>query len=389
MKKTNAQYYTLLTFVVSGIFIAPQALAKDNDSSAGIKGGSETSKQHGQDRKGNKEHYLFLRSARENADRSKVTLPLYRGTSGGQEVAFIITDSSSLHWARSLGVNFAPKLANTAGGHGSQLVSVGKHGVIDFPATVDFSPVRCIDIGDYGQCAAVPFLPFGPACFAAGAVGNAGYSPLIELPDGTVLNASHVRNSSGHADKATINEDGTVSFDETTGLALGKVVHYFSVDASVAPGAVLENVTFAPELQKATPDPLGPGNENASSGSARAGIIAFTNGQTGLDNPNRQGLNSTIVDGPVDGCTPLSPPVPLNILQFIPAIPNQQTDGSLYSPLWDVHFATWQLPLDQRLVQNDFEQVRNNPNITNPAGAPFAPAGPVVANCPIVSIDLD
>ena len=58
--------------------------------------------------------------------------------------------------------------------------------------------------------------------------------------------------------------------------------------------------------------------------------------------------------------------------------------------MWDTHFAKWQLPYEQRLLQDDFEEVRNNPDITNQADRPFGPAGPAaVGNCPIVSIDED
>ncbi|HEU5453578.1 MAG TPA: hypothetical protein VFU76_16390 [Terriglobales bacterium] len=335
-------------------------------------------------------HHVFMTSARENADFTRVTLPLYRGTSGGQPVWYVITDASSRYWAEKLGVNYAPKLGNTAGGHGSQKVSGDPLTGIDFPATVDFKPKRVVDIGDYGECGAVPILPFGPDCFAAGAVGNPGYSPLVELADGSVLNASHIVNHTGKADKATVNADFTqATFDETEGRALGQVVHYISVDASVAPGAVLENVTTATELAKAPSDPLGPGDENASHLSAREGIIAFTNGQTGLDNPNRQGLNSTIVDGQAidtDADNTISPPVPRNILQQVPN-PTADPGFPLYSPLWDVHFTTWQVPYAERTLQNDFEAVRHNSNITNPAGGAFAPSGPI-ANCPIISIDI-
>ncbi len=347
--------------------------------------GMASAEEHGNQR----HHLLFVKSAQENSDFTRVTLPLYRGTSGGNPVWYVVTDASTRSWAKKLGVNFAPKLANAAGGLGSQKVTGDPLTGIDFPATVDFGPKRLVDIGDYGQCMKVPFLPFGPNCFAAGAVGNMGYSPLVELSDGTVLNASHIANGTGKADKGTINADWTkVTFDETEGRALGHVVHYISVDASVVPGAVLENVTYAPRLAETPADPNGPSNENASHLSTREGIIAFTNGQTGLNNPNRQGLNSTILDGHafnLDADNTVSPPVPLNILQQVPN-PKADPGFPLYSPLWDVHFTTWQLPYAQRTRQNDFEAVRNNPNITNPAGGAFAPSGPI-ANCPIMSID--
>ena len=53
--------------------------------------------------------------------------------------------------------------------------------------------------------------------------------------------------------------------------------------------------------------------------SARVGLVAFVNGQTGANNPQRQGLNSALMG---DGD-------PLNVLR---RTPNQ---GG-YSPLWDV-----------------------------------------------------
>jgi hypothetical protein len=341
---------------------------------------------------GNSNHHkLFLTSAVENDDFTRVTLPLYRGTSGGNPVWYVITDASTEYWAEKLGVNYAPKIGSTSSHRGSQTGTGTPESGITFEGTVDFRPDRKVDIGDYGQCAAVPILPFGPGCFAAGAVGDASYSPLVELPDGAVLNAPQIANHTGKADKATINGDWTqATFDETKGFALGRIVYYFSLDASVIPGAVLENVTYAPLLANAPKDPLGDADENASHFSAREGIIAFTNGQTGLNNPDRQGLNSTILDGQridLDADNNISPPVPLNIIQ---QVPDSHADPGfpLYSPLWDVHFTTWKssVPVAQRKVQNDFNAVRNNPDITNPAGGPFAPSGPV-ANCPVISID--
>jgi hypothetical protein len=343
------------------------------------------------DNKNKPKHKLFLTSATENEDFTRVTLPLYRGTSGGRPVWYVITDASSQEWAARLGVNYAPKLANAAGGLGSQKGTGNPLIGIDFPGTVDFKPRRILDIGDYGQCAALPFLPFGPNCWAAGAVGGAAYSPLVEIDDGTVLNASHVANPTGKADKATVNAAYTqATFDETEGRGLGTTVYYFSVDASVGAGAVLENVTVAPALANTPKDPLGPTNENASHLSAREGIIAFTNGQLGLGNPNRQGLNSTILDGQaydLDADNVISPPVPLNIIQQVPN-PLADPGFPLYSPLWDVHFATWQVPYASRIQQNDFNTIINSyPTITNPFGDRMAPNGPV-ANCPIVSIQL-
>ncbi len=315
-----------------------------------------------------------------------MTLPLYRGTSQGEPVWYVITDASERDAAERLGVNWAPKLANSTEGRGAQRGS-GWPESIAFTATVDFAPERCISQGDYGQCAAAPFLPFGPTCFAPGATGKPGYSPLVELEDGTVLNASHIANSSGRADKATVNGDGTVTLHLTEGRALGRIVHYVSLDAGSALGAVVENVTVAPELAKLPRDVEG---ENASHLSARAGIIAFINGQNGLYDPDRQGLSSTILDRPARaGCGPdfETQPVPLNILQ---AVPNGLDDPGfpLYSPMWDTHFVKWQLPYEERLPRADFDEVRADPDVTNQIDGPFGPAGAGgVGNCPVISIE--
>lgn len=67
--------------------------------------------------------------------------------------------------------------------------------------------------------------------------------------------------------------------------------------------AALENVTFAPALDAA------PTLGDDSTASARASLAAFTNGQAGTANPQRQGLNSAILDGQD----------PLNVLRWNPA----------------------------------------------------------------------
>jgi len=54
-------------------------------------------------------------------------------------------------------------------------------------------------------------------------------------------------------------------------------------------------------------------------------IVAFTNGQTGVNNPQRQGLGSAILDG-------LNP---LNIVDAVPPTP-AGPGSTAYSPLWDV-----------------------------------------------------
>jgi hypothetical protein len=334
-------------------------------------------------------HRVLLATAREDASYSNVTLPLYRGTCHGRTVWYVITDASTRQAAAALGVNYSPKLALAAGTDAVQHVRVGRHG-LDFPGTVDFSPDREIEQGPYGPDETG--LPLG--VIHAGSVGDAAYSPLVELPDGTVLNASHVANATGHLDKAvrirTLGAHPTATFAETTGFFEHHTVHYISLDASAEAAAVLENVTWAPRLGAAPGgDPLDENTDPATS--SRAGIVAFTNGQTGLDNPQRQGLGSTILDGP-SGVTTRPGPVPLNIVQALP-------DGlraTLYSPLWDAHLTRWN-PASanpaavQRLPQTDFEDVEQlaaDGDVTNPAGGAWGRSGPV-PNCPVISTDGD
>ncbi len=327
----------LIALAVSVTLIAPAAVSADS-------GG----------------HKLFIASAIEHPNNT-VTLPLYRGTSHGQTVWYIVLDSSDGNKAQALGVNKAQKLVNVKGTTAVQKVTI-VNGVIDFPATVDFSPVRNVVPGSQG---------FPPAVAEPGAVGEAGYSPLIELPDGTILNASHVANWTGQADKVVSLDttNGTVIFRETNGFSGGKAVKYVSTDASDSGAAALEDVTYAPALN-AAPFVGGDGTD-----SARASLAAFVNGQTGANNPQRQGLNSALLDG-LD---------PLNVLAWNP------TQGR-YSPLWDVHPAAWTnaaIASGQNLLQKDFGDILNLAQhglITGPGGAPFSPAGFIV-NCPIVSSD--
>ncbi len=304
-------------------------------------------------------HTLFLRSATENADFTAATLPIFRGTSHGQPVWYVVTESSDENDAQARGVNFSERLANAIGTAAVQKVQI-VDGTVAFPATVRFGLSRQVVAGPSG---------FPPAVAIPGAVGEPGYSPLIELPNGTVLNASHVANASGKADKVLALDTvaRTVKYAETPGFYAGKAVHYLSFEASNPVAAALEDVTFAPALNAA------PGQGSQADSSARAKLIAFTNGQTGAANPQRQGLSSAVLDG-------LSP---LNILKAVP-------DGSDYSPLWDVHLAQWTqdavangLNLRQTDTVDDLVQ---EGLVTAPSGASFGASGFIV-NCPIVSLD--
>lgn len=312
-------------------------------------------------------HQVFLRSAVENADFTETTLPIFEGRSHGQTVWYVVTESSDRVDANHRRVNFAPKLANAKGTAAVQSSYYGADGVLVFAATVDFTPNRSVVPGPGG---------FPPSAFQPGSVGEAGYSPLVALPNGTVLNASHISDGTLLHDKV-ISIDyvaRTATFAETEGFYEGDVVYYLSFESSHPMAASLEAATFAPNLNAA------PGLGANGATSARAGIVAFVNGQTGLSNPNRQGLNSAL----------LGEGGPRNIVQEIPH--NVNKGVAVYSPMWDMHLAAWrsdEIALGLNTVQSDFEAISHLAQqglITAPDGSPWGPTGFIV-NCPVISLN--
>jgi hypothetical protein len=325
-------------------------------------------------------HFRFAANPCENASASVLHLPIYQGTSHGRTVWYVVTDSSDQADATSRGVNFAPKLANAVGTGGIQTVTVN-NGVIDFPATVTFGGQRVLVPGPAG---------FPPNQAEPPSIGEPGYSPLIQLPNGIVLNASHVANDTGQADKVILLDttNKTVLYQETEGRYEDKAVHYASFDGSTKVAAALEDVTWAPALDnlpspgaEGLPGEVTPGEITPS---VREELDAFVNGPTGVTNPQRQGLNSAILDG-LD---------PHNILHEVPALANHADVGDAhYSPMWDPHLAEWTqaaIADGSRVELKTPDEIRGRVAdglITGPGGAPFGASGFVV-NCPLMSIDI-
>jgi hypothetical protein len=295
-------------------------------------------------------HTVFVPSAVEHADHT-VTLPVHQGRAGSGSFWYVVLDASSSSGAQRFGVNVSQKLANAP----QRAVQTGHfdQGVLVVRAGVDFSPVRSVTAG----------IP--------GSTGEAGYTPLVRLPDGTVIDAPQIANATGRHDKVVSLSPsaGTVRLRETEGRSRGNVVHYVSTDASKAGPAALEGATLAPRLDQA-PFPGGDGTD-----SARASLAAFVNGRTGADNPQRQGIASALADG-LD---------PLNVLAWMP---NQ----GRYSPLWDVHLTEWTpaakaAGLDLRQSRfADVQDLADRGLVTGPGGSAFGPSDIVVV-CPIISED--
>ncbi|MGL5819775.1 MAG: hypothetical protein ACRCYR_19605 [Phycicoccus sp.] len=305
---------------------------------------------------------LLLRSATEDTALDRAGLPVRRFRVAGETNSwgyYVVTESSRRADARRWGVNHAPKLANA---RGTEAVQRGRfeHGVLVVSATVDFAPERVVEPGPAG---------FPPNRAVPGAVGRPGYSPLVELPDGSVINAPQVANASGRADKLLELRGGRAVFQETEGFYEGDEVYYVSFDASASDIAALEGVTYAPALNSA------PGLGSNERTSARSGIVPFVNGRTGTDDPERQGLNSALL-GEGD---------PLNVIETL-------AGDRDYSPLWDVHATVWTGPAKAAradLQQDDFDRVRrlaDNGLVTGPDGASWGAIG-VIVNCPVISVE--
>jgi hypothetical protein len=316
-------------------------------------------------------------SFKENTGPTQIQFPLYHGTSRGRPVEYVITDASDLSAAQVIGVNYVPKLAQAVGTPAVQnsTSSIGTGRGIDFPASVDFSPQHVIVPGPSG---------FPPAAAAPGAVGEPGYSPLVQVNfrgNNVVLNAPQIANATGQADKviAIENAHQVVTYRETDGCYDNESVHYASFDASDAGAAAIEDVTYAPAL--GTAPSLGCADAAVvAPNCSRESLIAFINGQTSGD--NRQGLNAALLDGHS----------PLNILKEIPER-KAQFD---YSPLWDIHLVQWNatIPVANRLRQTDFDAaaalVGTQAQSLTPSGlSDTLQATGFIVNCPVISLDVN
>ena len=160
---------------------------------------------------------------------------------------------------------------------------------------------------------------------------------------------------------------GTVTLKTTPIFSFAKPAVYISMEASDPVTAALDAATLAPALADV---PVG-ADDGAFSAIER--LFPIVNGPEGLDNPQRQGLNSALRDNRA----------PLHVIGGLPTVALD------YSPLWDLNLGEWtKAAIDRgfrsRLI-DEFQllnMVRLG-HLTGPGGARFGSTG-IVVNCPIV-----
>jgi len=251
-----------------------------------------------------------------------VTLPLYRGLSpDGKDVFYIITEASDFGVARRMGVNYAPKLAKAIGSAGAQTVTL-KDGIMQFKGSVDFSPTYKVVAGD-------PPTYFPPKAADPGAIADAGWSSIVVLPSGLVLNAQIVHNDSGsHLRLVALDLKGRqVTMSILDGVQGGKQYFYHLVtDASAPVPAVLEKGVYAPTLAKIPAF----GKSLPSDDSALLGFSPVLNGRTDKGSGEDQGFSTALANG-ID---------PINVFTVGPEN-DDAAQTNHYSPLWDAHVSMW------------------------------------------------
>lgn len=324
--------------------------------------------------------YQLLRAGQVDRDAATINLPLYQGQmTDGRKVWYILTDTNDKGNADALGLNWAPKLTYADVGKGVRNATLEMNATLTFESgTVDFKPERSIVPGDAPNA-------FPPKNATPGSVGDEDYSPLVRIANagGYIYNApviafdveaEDISFPDGNPDYSIVHDKvvsidpdaGTVTIALTPGFSFARPVLYISTEANVPLAAALEGATHTPALGDI---PVG---RDDSAFSAIERIFVFANGPTGIDNPQRQGLDSAIMDGRS----------PLNVLGGIPTVAND------YSPIWDVNLGEWtnesiEMGYRSRLTE-EFQILgfAQKGWITGPGGAPFGSSG-IVVNCPI------
>jgi hypothetical protein len=330
-------------------------------------------------------YHVFIKSALAvdfTYRKATVTLPLYRGLGpDGKDVFYVLTDASNFEVAKRLGINYAPKLAWAAGSAGVQRVTID-HGVIQFQGAVDFSPTYQVVPGD-------PPTYFPPKAATPGAVADAKWSSIIELPSGQVLNAQVVANASGRHLRMTSIDTAkrTVTMLILDGEQGGRQYFYHMVtDASAAAPAVLEKGVYAPTLAKIPAFGESLPNEH----SALLGFSPVLNGRTDEGSGQDQGFSTALANGGID---------PINVFPVEPDNDNPSKNNN-YSPLWDAHVSMWTDKATQEHVVHRIRSIAEQKQLIAAGyltSASINPPGPgndyvgglrptqAIINCPVVA----
>jgi len=326
--------------------------------------------------------YQLLKAGTIDLEALTITLPLYKGQmKSGETVWYILTDTNDKGNADALGLNFSGKLTYADVGNAVRPAVLEKDQSVTFErGAVDFSPEHTITPGD-----APDFFP--PKSFTPGAVGDAGYSPLMKLTNagGFVYNAPVVAYNvsadaldafcEGKPDYKMVHDkvakicpkDGTVTLSLTLGFSFARPVLYLSTDASVDLAAAMEGVTLAPGMV----DIAVGGDDSFNSAVER--LFPVVNGPMGKENPQRQGFNSALAG---EGGA-------LNTLGGIPTI---ATD---YSPMWDLNPVVWTKDaIDKGYRSRVTEEffilgLVEKGWMTGLGGGKFGSVG-IIVNCPVV-----
>jgi hypothetical protein len=328
--------------------------------------------------------HVFLKSALAidfTYRQASVMLPLYRGHGpDGQDVFYILTDASDFTFAKALGLNYAPKLRKAAGTPGAQTAAF-TDGLITFKGRVDFSPVYKVVPGSPN--------PFPPTVANPGAVADAEWSSIVELPSGVVVNAQIVHNKTGSHDrlKAIDVAHRTVTMSVLDGVQGGKQYYYHMVtDASASLPAVLEKGVFAPRLAMIPAF----GKSEPGDNSALLGFSPNVNGITTLNSGQEQGFSASLANGGID---------PINVFP-LPPDNDDPSETNNYSPLWDAHISLWtdkaikEGKVHRILSMNEQKQLIAQGYLTSATGNASDPTNAFVGglhpsdaivNCPVVA----
>ncbi len=297
------------------------------------------------------------------------TLPVIAGTADQEDSWFLVTESSDSTDAVRRGINWAPRLGTL---RGSRFVQRGewRGARLVVASGVDFTPERVVVPSDSG---------FPPLRAAPGSIGRPGYSPLVELADGTVLNAPVIANGGGWLDRVT-DLDRALGFATvrlSRGYGRSRTAWYITTESSDAMVAALEHATLSPDLAGL------PGAGDADvAGGVRLGLLAIVNGPTRAENGvERHGMRSAML-GEGD---------PESLMEDLPG-------SRRYSPLWDLHLAQWSASASRnaerlkllsweeaalRVTSGQLRTVMEGKG--NPALGPISPVG-VVVNCPVIAV---